>query len=63
MCPDIETRVKIDSQIEKFDRAEGLFGYSLAIATRDKKQPGIILSFKSLHDLLFLFSFKKKNHI
>ncbi|KAI9113639.1 hypothetical protein K1719_015566 [Acacia pycnantha] len=38
MCPDIKTRITIDSQIEKFDRAEGLFGNSLAIATRDRKQ-------------------------
>ncbi|XP_061358686.1 uncharacterized protein LOC133302887 [Gastrolobium bilobum] len=41
MCPDIETRIRIDSQIEKFDRAEGLFGNSLAIATRDRKQPAL----------------------
>ncbi|KAF7821916.1 adenylate kinase isoenzyme 6-like protein HBR1-like [Senna tora] len=41
MCSDIETRVKIDSQLEKFGKAEGLFGYSLAIATRDKKQPAL----------------------
>ncbi|KAI9087839.1 hypothetical protein K1719_030169 [Acacia pycnantha] len=39
MCPDIKTRITIDSQIEKFDRAEGLFGNSLAIATRNRKQP------------------------
>ncbi|KAK4255985.1 hypothetical protein QN277_008908 [Acacia crassicarpa] len=41
MCPDIETRITIDTQIEKFDRAEGLFGNSLAIATRDRKQPAL----------------------
>lgn len=40
LCPNLETRIKIDAQIEKFDKAEGLFGYNLAIATRDKKQPG-----------------------
>ena len=27
------------TQNEKFDRAKGLFGYHLAVATRDKKQP------------------------
>ncbi|XP_061352114.1 uncharacterized protein LOC133297067 [Gastrolobium bilobum] len=41
MCPDIETRITIDSQIEKFDRAERLFGNSLAIATRASKQPAL----------------------
>ncbi|KAI9126444.1 hypothetical protein K1719_002865 [Acacia pycnantha] len=41
MCADIETMITIDSQIEKFDRAEGLFGNSLAIATRDRKQPAL----------------------
>ncbi|XP_061351356.1 uncharacterized protein LOC133296400 [Gastrolobium bilobum] len=41
MCPDIETRITIDSQIEKFDRAEGLFGNSLAISTRARKQPAL----------------------
>ncbi|XP_061363140.1 uncharacterized protein LOC133306777 [Gastrolobium bilobum] len=41
MCPNIETRITIDSQIEKFGRAEGLFGNSLAIATRARKQPAL----------------------
>ncbi|XP_061360438.1 uncharacterized protein LOC133304421 [Gastrolobium bilobum] len=41
MCPDIETKITIDSQIEKFDRAEGLFGNSLAIATRARKQTAL----------------------
>ena len=43
MFPDIEIRIKIDQQLEKFKRGEGLFGMSMAITTRDKKQPGIIL--------------------
>ena len=43
MFPDIETRIKIDQQLEKFKRGEGLFGMSMVIATRDKKQPDIIL--------------------
>ena len=42
MFPNIETRIKIDQQLEKFKRGEGLFGMSMAIATRDKKQPRII---------------------
>ncbi|XP_061357381.1 uncharacterized protein LOC133301719 [Gastrolobium bilobum] len=41
MCPDIITRIKIDAQLEKFSKAEGLFGNTLAIATRDKKQPAL----------------------
>ncbi|KAI9083295.1 hypothetical protein K1719_034827 [Acacia pycnantha] len=40
MCLDIETRITIDSQLEKFDRVEGLFGNSLAIATRDRNFMG-----------------------
>ncbi|KAJ0983728.1 hypothetical protein J5N97_011983 [Dioscorea zingiberensis] len=40
MYPDLETRIKLDQQLEKFKRAEGLFGMSMAILTREKKQPG-----------------------
>ena len=36
LAPEIEIRVKIIAQIGKFDRAEGMFGYDLAVATRDK---------------------------
>ena len=42
MFPSIETRIKIDQQMEKFKRGEGLFGMNMAIATRDKKQPGML---------------------
>ena len=42
MFPSIETRIKIDQQMEKFKSGEGLFGMSMAIATRDKKQPGML---------------------
>ena len=38
----IETKIKIDQQMEKFKRGEGLFGLSMAIATRDKKQPDML---------------------
>ena len=41
MFPRIETRIKIDQQMEKFKRGEGSFGMSMVIATRDKKQPGM----------------------
>ncbi|XP_050217659.1 uncharacterized protein LOC126668510 [Mercurialis annua] len=37
MFSDIETRVKVDQQLEKFKRGEGLFGISMATSTRDKK--------------------------
>ncbi|CAK9149171.1 unnamed protein product [Ilex paraguariensis] len=40
MYPDIETRISIDEQLEKFKRADGLFSMSMAVLTRDKKQPG-----------------------
>lgn len=39
MYPDVETRVIIDSQLEKFRKAEGLFGMDMAVSTRNKKQP------------------------
>ncbi|XP_028122853.1 adenylate kinase isoenzyme 6 homolog HBR1-like [Camellia sinensis] len=41
MYPDIEDRVKVDEQLEKFKKAEGMFGMSMAILTRDKKQPAL----------------------
>jgi hypothetical protein len=40
MNPDRTTRFKIDEQLEKFKRAEGLFGLEMAIDARDKKQLG-----------------------
>ena len=45
LAPEIETRVKIIAQLGKFDRAEGMFGYDLAVATRDKMQPGTLSCF------------------
>ncbi|KAL6584924.1 hypothetical protein OROMI_004213 [Orobanche minor] len=41
MCPNIETRIKIDEQLEKFRRADGLFGMSMATATIYRKLPGL----------------------
>ncbi|CAL5384210.1 unnamed protein product [Camellia sinensis] len=41
MYPDIEDRVKVDEQLEKFKKAEGMFGMSMAILTRKKKQPAL----------------------
>ncbi|KAI8017136.1 hypothetical protein LOK49_LG04G00681 [Camellia lanceoleosa] len=41
MYPDIEDRVKVDEQLEKFKKAEGMFGMSMAILTREKKQPAL----------------------
>ena len=40
MYPNVETRIEVDAQIDKFKRAVGMFGMRMAIATRDKKQPG-----------------------
>ncbi|KAL0006249.1 hypothetical protein SO802_013810 [Lithocarpus litseifolius] len=40
MCPTALERCRIDLQLEKFDKAEGLFGKEMAILTRTKKQPG-----------------------
>ncbi|KAL6501599.1 hypothetical protein OROGR_026732 [Orobanche gracilis] len=41
MYPNVETRIKIDEQLEKFRRVEGMFGMSMATATRDRKLPGL----------------------
>ncbi|KAI8530748.1 hypothetical protein RHMOL_Rhmol11G0083700 [Rhododendron molle] len=40
MYPDMDTRIIIDEQLEKFKNAEGMFGMEMAKLTRDKKQPG-----------------------
>ncbi|KAK7267601.1 hypothetical protein RIF29_20279 [Crotalaria pallida] len=40
MVPDRSTRLLIDQQLEKFKAARGLFGMSMAIDTRERKQPG-----------------------
>ena len=40
MVLDVSTRVTIDQQLEKFKGAKELFGMYMAIATRNKKQPG-----------------------
>ena len=40
MYPDLERRIEVDGQLTKFKNAEGMFGMSTAIATREKKQPG-----------------------
>ncbi|XP_028113206.1 uncharacterized protein LOC114311289 [Camellia sinensis] len=39
MSLDIEDRLKVDEQLEKFKKAEGMFGMSMAILIREKKQP------------------------
>ncbi|KAL6556453.1 hypothetical protein OROGR_005741 [Orobanche gracilis] len=41
MHPNVETRIKIDEQLEKFRRVEGMFGMSMATATRDTKLPSL----------------------
>ncbi|XP_012845516.1 PREDICTED: uncharacterized protein LOC105965507 [Erythranthe guttata] len=41
IADDTRTRILIDSQLEKFKRADGLFGLKMAKETRDKKQPSI----------------------
>jgi len=40
MIPDRRIRFQLDQQLDKFKRAQGLFGRSMAIDTRDKKHPG-----------------------
>ena len=40
MVLDVSTRVTIDQRLEKFKGAKGLFGMYMAIASRNKKQPG-----------------------
>ena len=40
MRPTTLERCRIDLQLEKFDKAEGLFGKEMTILTRTKKQPG-----------------------
>ncbi|KAI8540876.1 hypothetical protein RHMOL_Rhmol08G0019000 [Rhododendron molle] len=41
MYPDMDTRLIIDEQLEKFKNAEGMFGMDMAKLTRDKKQPAL----------------------
>jgi len=40
MIPDGRIRFQLE-QLDRFKKAQGLFGRSMAIDTRDKKQPGI----------------------
>ena len=40
MHPNVETGVIVDSQLEKFKKAEGLFGTDMTVSTRNKKQSG-----------------------
>jgi len=46
MILDRRIRFKLDQQLDKFKKAQGLFGRSMTIDTRDKKQPGIIFFFQ-----------------
>ena len=39
MCSTILERCRIDLQLEKFDKVEGLFEKEMAVHTRTKKQP------------------------
>ncbi|XP_028755565.1 uncharacterized protein LOC114714940 [Neltuma alba] len=41
MIPDRKTRFLVDQQLEAFESAKGLFGRSMAIDTRNKKQPAL----------------------
>ncbi|KAF7152136.1 hypothetical protein RHSIM_Rhsim01G0133500 [Rhododendron simsii] len=41
MYPDMNTRITIDEQLEKFKNAEGMLGMDMAKLTRDKKLPAI----------------------
>ncbi|XP_028798861.1 uncharacterized protein LOC114754239 [Neltuma alba] len=41
MIPDRKTRFLVDQQLEAFKSAKGLFGRSMAIDTRNKKQPAL----------------------
>ncbi|XP_031274476.1 uncharacterized protein LOC116132945 [Pistacia vera] len=42
MNPDVETRVEVDAQFDKFTRGVGLFGIDMTIIRRDKKQPTLL---------------------
>jgi len=48
MIPNRRIRFQLDQQLDRFKKAQGLFGRRMAIDTRDKKQPGIIFFFKIL---------------
>lgn len=41
MCDDVETKIKIDEQLDMFKNGIGLFGYEMAKLTWNKKQPGL----------------------
>ena len=44
IIPYKRTRFELDQQLDKFKKAQGLFGRSMALNTRDKKKPGKIFS-------------------
>ena len=39
MYPNLERRIEVDGQLTKFKNAEGMFGMSSAVTTKEKKQP------------------------
>lgn len=45
MIPDRRTRFTIDQQLDRFKTSKGLFGRSMAIDTRETKQPGELYCF------------------
>jgi len=45
MIPDKRIRFQLDQQLDRFKKVKGLFGRSMAIDIRDKKQPGINFNF------------------
>ena len=49
MYPDIEDRVKVDEQLEKFKKAEGMLGMSMAIMAREKKQPSKFFDYEIVY--------------
>src|SRR4051812_37913602 len=51
MYPDTMQRRMIDHQLDKFERAEGMFGRAMTIDARDKKLPGSA----QIHSLMNLF--------
>jgi len=44
IIPYRRTRFELDQQLDKFKKAQGLFGRSMTLDTRDKKQLGKIFS-------------------
>lgn len=43
MYPDLQTRLKLDAQLEKCHNTVGMFGINVVVIARDEKHPGNFL--------------------